>query len=148
MDFLIDNYLWFIIGGIVLIMIVIGYFAEKTDFGRKPFDGNNNDNENNKQSEENINLAEIENKRINDVLGQTNKNVAEDELVEPISNESTEDNFEDVEILPNLDLEKPELDVSPTNALEEIETNDVETPDIPEIIEEDDDINEDDVWKF
>ncbi|MEG2321938.1 MAG: hypothetical protein RSB71_00410 [Bacilli bacterium] len=35
MDFISDNYIWFIIGGVVIIMAIIGYFAEKTDFGRK-----------------------------------------------------------------------------------------------------------------
>ena len=35
MDFIMDNLLWFIIGGIVILMAIIGYFADKTDFGRK-----------------------------------------------------------------------------------------------------------------
>ena len=35
MDFIADNCLWFIIGGVLLIMGVIGYIAEKTDFGKK-----------------------------------------------------------------------------------------------------------------
>lgn len=35
MDFLSEYYLWFIIGGIILVMAVIGYIADKTDFGRK-----------------------------------------------------------------------------------------------------------------
>ena len=36
MDFVIENYLWFAIGAVVLLMIIIGYFAEKTNFGKKP----------------------------------------------------------------------------------------------------------------
>ena len=35
MDFIADNYVWFIIVGIIILMAVIGYFADKTDFGRK-----------------------------------------------------------------------------------------------------------------
>lgn len=35
MQFIQDNYVWFIIGAIVILMAVIGYFADKTDFGRK-----------------------------------------------------------------------------------------------------------------
>lgn len=35
MKFIIDNYIWFIIMGVVLLMIVIGYYAEKTEFGKK-----------------------------------------------------------------------------------------------------------------
>lgn len=35
MQFIMDNYIWFAVGGIVLIMAIIGYIADKTDFGRK-----------------------------------------------------------------------------------------------------------------
>lgn len=35
MDFISEYYLWFVIGGIILVMAVIGYIADKTDFGRK-----------------------------------------------------------------------------------------------------------------
>ena len=38
MQFVTDNYIWFLIIGIVILMVVIGYIAEKTDFGHK---GNN-----------------------------------------------------------------------------------------------------------
>ncbi len=33
-DFVIENYIWFILGGVVILMTVIGYFAEKTEFGK------------------------------------------------------------------------------------------------------------------
>lgn len=35
MAFIVDNYLWFIISGFVFLMITIGYYAEKTNFGKK-----------------------------------------------------------------------------------------------------------------
>ena len=35
MDFIVDNYIWFIVIGVVILMAVIGYIADKTDFGRK-----------------------------------------------------------------------------------------------------------------
>lgn len=35
MDFLSEYYLWFLVGGIILVMALIGYIADKTDFGRK-----------------------------------------------------------------------------------------------------------------
>lgn len=35
MEFITDNYIWFIVGGVVIVMAIIGYFADKTDFGRK-----------------------------------------------------------------------------------------------------------------
>lgn len=35
MDFIVQNYVWFIVGGVIILMAVIGYIADKTDFGRK-----------------------------------------------------------------------------------------------------------------
>ena len=35
MDFIANNYVWLIVVGIIILMAVIGYFADKTDFGRK-----------------------------------------------------------------------------------------------------------------
>lgn len=38
MEFIAENYIWFIIGGIIILMAVVGYIADITDFGRKKFD--------------------------------------------------------------------------------------------------------------
>ncbi|MDD2181414.1 MAG: hypothetical protein PHW32_03485, partial [Bacilli bacterium] len=38
MDFINDNYVWFIVIGVILFMALIGYIAEKTDFGRSQFE--------------------------------------------------------------------------------------------------------------
>ena len=38
MDFFYDNYVWFIVIGVILFMALIGFIAEKTDFGRKQFE--------------------------------------------------------------------------------------------------------------
>ena len=35
MDFISANYIWIILGVLILLMAIVGYFAEKTDFGRK-----------------------------------------------------------------------------------------------------------------
>ena len=35
MKFVTDNYVWFIVGGVITLMALIGYVAERTDFGRK-----------------------------------------------------------------------------------------------------------------
>lgn len=34
LDYIMDNYIWFIVIGVVLVMALIGYIADKTDFGR------------------------------------------------------------------------------------------------------------------
>lgn len=38
LDFISENYVWFIVGGVILFMALIGYIAERTDFGRKQFE--------------------------------------------------------------------------------------------------------------
>lgn len=38
MEIIIDNYLWFAVTGVILLMAFIGFIAEKTDFGRKEFE--------------------------------------------------------------------------------------------------------------
>lgn len=35
MEFFVDNWFWFLLGGTIILMTLIGYIAEKTDFGRK-----------------------------------------------------------------------------------------------------------------
>ena len=35
MEFIVDNLVWFIVGGVIVLMTIIGYFAEKTNFGNK-----------------------------------------------------------------------------------------------------------------
>lgn len=38
MEFILENYIWFSVGAGVMIMTLIGYLAEKTDFGKKKFE--------------------------------------------------------------------------------------------------------------
>lgn len=35
MEFIMENYIWFIIGGVVVLMTIIGYIADKTNFTKK-----------------------------------------------------------------------------------------------------------------
>ena len=35
MEFFVENWLWFLVAAIIILMTLIGYIAEKTDFGRK-----------------------------------------------------------------------------------------------------------------
>ena len=37
MDFIMNNYIWFIIGGILIVLAIIGFLAEKLKFGKKEF---------------------------------------------------------------------------------------------------------------
>lgn len=37
MEFIVDNLVWFIVGGVVILMTIVGYLAEKTDFACKKY---------------------------------------------------------------------------------------------------------------
>jgi hypothetical protein len=47
MDFIIDNLVWFIVAGIVILMTIIGYFAEKTNFGKNTPESENENEDTN-----------------------------------------------------------------------------------------------------
>ena len=150
MDFVMDNYLWFIVGGIALLMIVIGYFAEKTDFGKKPLSEKKSKEkvkeevvETDKQetSEEPVVVASEE-QGINDLLGGVQEDLTiplEDGLMEIPATEELN------EALPETDLSEEDLNVPFGDA--EVRADDTQTLNIPEVVE-DSETDEDDVWKF
>lgn len=65
MEFLSEYYLWFLVGGIILVMALIGYIADKTDFGRKDVNLNQKQN----KEKNNNNVSEVT--EINTVEEQT-----------------------------------------------------------------------------
>lgn len=73
MDFIIENYVWFIVAFVVIVMAIIGYFADKTDFGRKI--EKKEKKQNNKKNEK----IKVEAKGINELtqnIAESNKDVA------------------------------------------------------------------------
>lgn len=55
MDFIVDNLVWFIVGGVVILMTIVGYLAEKTDFASKKYRekvGQEKEEKNNKKVQE------------------------------------------------------------------------------------------------
>ena len=149
MDFVIDNYLWFVVGGIVLLMIIIGYFAEKTNFGKKPLNEKKPKEETKEievpeETEEPI-IAEVQDQGINDMLSET----VEEDLTVPMDSDFLNvEMTEDVESLPEVELPEEDLNVPFGDAEVSAETPEIETPDVPEIVEEEPETDEDDVWKF
>lgn len=157
MEFVMENYLWIAIGGIALLMIIIGYFAEKTDFGRKPL-----------RNKENKKVELTEEESLSNIEEETEGLVEEDAVIEEdLNTPLTADEFqmpEDVveesneTLIPDIeetelveedavveeDLNAPFGDLQVDNKGEEI-PEDVNTP-IEEQVE--DDSAEDDVWKF
>ena len=70
MDFIMNNYMWFLIGTIVLVMIIIGYIAEKTDFGHKEV---KKVEKKSKKQEKELKKLENTNLKLNDVVYTENK---------------------------------------------------------------------------
>lgn len=151
MEFVVDNYLWFLIGGIVLLMIIIGYFAEKTNFGKLPLNNKKKQEEKTEEQatpeEPEIKLDEI---GIADALApEENLNVF-DEVEEAVSDNNV---GEDLNV-PFGDVEAPtseELDSS-SETIEEVAAIS-KVPNVPEAVEPNKetaitDEAEDDVWKF
>ena len=117
MEFILDNYIWFIVGGIIILMAVIGYFAEKTDFGRskkveaeteipkekskekpkeKPKKEKKSKKENAEEKQEKI---EIDNKGINDLVQSelVTDNLTVENPEEPLTDVNVSDTNENVD---------------------------------------------------
>lgn len=86
MDFVQQNYVWFIGGAIFIVLIIIGYVAEQTDFGHKKIEKkvkNNNDYNKKEEVKEPIQEEKLKNIKLSDAvyknLKTEDKNLAEDE---------------------------------------------------------------------
>lgn len=163
MDFVIENYLWFAIGAVVLLMIIIGYFAEKTNFGKKPL------KETKEKQDVSNETSDVEVKE--EPAEQVN---AETDITTPVEPLDAVDSLETTEVpeeikeplaendmpevsMPEEDLNVPFGDqkVKPAEVKEEepVATSEVpEIPDTPKVGETKDnaisDEADDDVWKF
>ena len=163
MDFIVDNYIWFIVIGVVILMAVIGYIADKTDFGRRGKNGyaveQPKKEKKKKESKPKENKIKIEAKGINELsqkVAETNMKKEEKldnnvntntaNLEQPVNNENI-----DQSLFAPLTDEKPneqiqEESTSNNEELKNIEPVKLENP-IPENssqpVAEDEDI-----WKF
>lgn len=112
MDFVVDNYVWFIVIGVVILMAIIGYIADKTDFGRKTKSEKSSKEfkKKNNKKEKKVTKIEIDAKGINELSQDVaDKNYPKkDENIDNFLAEDTdtlkENNF-DVSI--NNDLNQP-----------------------------------------
>ena len=59
MEFFVENWLWFLVGAIVIIMTLIGYIAEKTDFGRQDIPKHEKSKKEKKKSKATEELTEV-----------------------------------------------------------------------------------------
>ncbi len=155
MEFVVENYLWFLIGAIVLLMIIIGYFAERTNFGKIPL--------NNKKRQEEAIDENTEVQNMKEDKSETNEEIKLDQIgiadaLAPEENLAVSEGIDaplsNNEMLEE-DLNVPFGDVVPEevheSTLESSNVEEVQT--VPEAVEETEenvvtDESEDDVWKF
>lgn len=166
MEFVMDNYIWFIVGGIVILMAVIGYFADKSDFGRKKF--NEEIIEKPKKEKKQRNKEEKPTKIEVDAkgIGELSQSVIENNLKEQSNVDSIKENNEDIDQSLFAPLENPgQEDKAPnddSNVVEEVIENHDDDPKTvtdlnpiePTTLNVANDSNnqstsdDDDIWKF
>lgn len=156
LDFVIENYVWFLVGGIVLLMTLIGYFAEKTQFGKKK----------SKKQEKIVEKAPVKSVEIPSVQEQPEELLFEQDMpvqdaeVEMVEEEPMEDldaiEIQEPEEKEEIEEEIPEelyagLDGTPNTYKSEKETEDLDM-DLPNIedlkTDIDDTSSDDDIWRF
>lgn len=117
MDFITDNYIWIIVAVVIILMTLIGYIAEKTDFGKKEF-AKREKKEKQKKSKENKKKAVKEEQPIVEESAETKTmpveitDATKQEEVTPLEN--TEVQFgeplaDDMEVSAETSMEAPEI---------------------------------------
>ena len=160
LEFLSEYYLWFIIGGIILVMAVIGYIADKTDFGRK----NKISEENSKlkdEQENNNSITEAPNavveevspqeqtvsdvvepiESINSISNEIDVPMIEDSVIDEIKVEEQpiDEKIESVQLgedLENIKVEENDIEQPAINDINDISINNEEKVEIPEVIDD------------
>lgn len=157
LDFVIENYIWFLVGGIVLLMILIGYFAEKTQFGKKK----------SKKQEKVVEEIPIKSVEIPSVQEQPEEILLEQDM--PMQDEEVEiaeEMEEPMEDLDAIEIQEPKeaeeleeipeelyagLDGTPNTykETEKTEELDMDLPNIEDLKTDiDDTSSDDDIWRF
>lgn len=152
-DFIVDNYIWFAIGVVVILMIIIGFIAEKTDFGRKPFGSSKKEKE--VSNEEPVEVPVVEEVAQNsDALDDLDNNELPDlssaeEIEEPAAYDEPEIAGENIADIPTDGAAVSDDDTEDLNVPfgdQEVDEPVADDSDlVPEVEEES---SEDDVWKF
>lgn len=106
-----DNYVWFIVFGVLAVMAVIGYYADKTDFGRQDKARKPKAKKVKKQKikkepvvDPAIEEATSSNPSINDILGSfTPSQEVTEETVEPVFHNIEESSSNDMSVKSEID---------------------------------------------
>ena len=103
MEFFVENWIWFLVASIVILMTLIGYLAEKTDFGRKDIPKKE------KKHEEIKKIEEKTEKKIEENKPEVQMSLATDTILE----NNDEEKIESV-------IQKPEQKISVKEELEDL----------------------------
>lgn len=125
MEFVVDNLVWFIVGGVVILMTIVGYMAEKTDFAGKKYRekvGQEKEKINNKKEQERKEApkvdAPVQDVTVTDIVSpkiESQNSTKEEDIYDPINNDQVDD-ISDI----NEDLYTP-LNINHENDIKDIE---------------------------
>ena len=148
MQFIVDNYIWFIAGGVVLLMAIIGFFADRTDFGRKEFQKrlkepkektkDSSKKETSKKGKvEEVTKGEVpikipDDALVDDVVNEENDNLITEDLFQVLPTETTHESI----AIDNNDLYKP------LQSDEQVNHEDLYKP-----LQSDEQVNHEDLYK-
>lgn len=128
MEFITENYIWFIVGGIIIVMAIIGYIAEKTDFGKKEKENIPKvkiEKVKKEKPKKEPKVTKVEAKGINDLTNDMKMTITED-LNEEVSHDidnSLNNTTEDIDSIdPSLFAPLEDIPTSFTNEEKTVET--------------------------
>ena len=163
MDFIMDNYVWFIVVGIIILMAVIGYIADKTDFGRKGKDEDTKEKKvekpkKEKKVKEKKEKIKVEAKGINELTQEVAENNKVDvqesadlNVVEPVQNVQVNNENIDQSLFAPLTDNVNEVIPQNNESVENIELKNVEPAKLENPIQENNNqtvAEDEDIWKF
>ena len=163
MDFIVDNYVWFIVVGIIILMAVIGYIADKTDFGRKGKDEDTKEKKvekpkKEKKVKEKKEKIKVEAKGINELTQEVAENNKVDvqesadlNVVEPVQNVQVNNENIDQSLFAPLTDNVNEVIPQNNEAVENTELKNVEPAKLENPIQENNNqtvAEDEDIWKF
>lgn len=163
MDFIVDNYVWFIVIGIIILMAVVGYIADKTDFGRKGKDEDTKEKKvekpkKEKKVKEKKEKIKVEAKGINELTQEVAENNKVDvqqsndlNVVEPVQNVQVNNENIDQSLFAPLTDNVNEVIPQNNEVVENAELKNVEPAKLENPIQENNNqtvAEEEDIWKF
>ena len=164
LEYIVANYTWFLCGTIIILLAIIGYYADNTNFGQGKQDDSSNENENLpviKEEKTEPKIPNKKNKLKTEPKAKNKKNklnveskLDEDEKIKNFEEQFNEFNEEFKEALPEKEfvdedlldeIDNLSLDKTQKINLDDIpDLDDVELPEIKNLNSN----KNDDIWKF